>query len=282
MRKPFVITVAAFALAAAAIPVLAAAAPPASAVISAEPQGKYWHVKSVYTATHPRQVGTKEKYWVVKEQVSEHWADHDGRMWSSYSDRARPKSAADLAAWKRDGSPQKWTYRTEGMLVKLTANPHETPVKPMKGNDWLIGERKLSFQEIQSLPTTPEGLRSWLVEASAVGEDPVLPENFDLWVKDAYTSLLYRLPAPKPVRAAAYQALSALPGVKSAKRAGNVAKLTYGYDTSGYEVKFGIVVDTGSMAVVETSVDTTRDGEPVKAKTSVTTYEAGWTDTLGS
>ncbi|GAA2300317.1 hypothetical protein GCM10010149_56710 [Nonomuraea roseoviolacea subsp. roseoviolacea] len=281
MRKPLVITVAALALAATASPVLAATAPPASAAVSAAPQGTYWHVRSVYTATCC-QVGTKEKYWVVTERVSEHWADHDGRMWWSTSDQARPKSAADLAAWKRDGSPQKWTYRTEGMLVKLTANPHQTPVKPMRGNDWLIGERKLSFQEIQSLPTTPEGLRGWLVEASAVGEDPVLPQNFDDWVKGAYTSLLYRLPAPRPVRVAAYQALSGLAGVKSAKQAGNAVKLTYGYDAAGYEARFGIVVDTGAMAVVETSVDTSRDGKPFKAKTSVTRYETGWSDTLGS
>ncbi|MEV0150753.1 MULTISPECIES: hypothetical protein [unclassified Nonomuraea] len=289
MRKPFVITVAALALAATASPALAATATSATSATSAsvhvsvqgQPQGRYWYVKSVYTATHARQVGVKEKYWVVQERVTEHWADHSGAMWSSSSDQARPKSAADLAAWKRDGSPQKWTYRTEGMLVKLTATPHRTPVKPMRGSDWLIGERKLSFQEIQSLPTTPEGLRDWLVKASAVGEDPVLPENFDSWVKRAYESLLYRLPAPKPVRTAAYQALSGLPGVRSAKLSGDTVKLTYGYTSEETEARFGVVVDTGSMAVVETSVDTLRDGKPFKAKTSVTKYESSWTDTLG-
>ncbi|WP_268959984.1 hypothetical protein [Nonomuraea montanisoli] len=43
-----------------------------------------------------------------------------------------------------------------------------------------------------------------------------------------------------------------------------------------------MTVDTGAMLAVGASVDTTVNGKPLKGKTSVTTYEAGWTDTLGS
>ncbi|NUW32398.1 hypothetical protein HTZ77_13295 [Nonomuraea sp. SMC257] len=53
--------------------------------------------------------------------------------------------------------------------------------------------------------------------------------DFDIWVKGAYARLLYDLPAPKPVRVAAYQALSGMSGVERAKQGGSTVKLTYTY-----------------------------------------------------
>ncbi|GAA3790359.1 hypothetical protein GCM10022226_06630 [Sphaerisporangium flaviroseum] len=210
MRKSIVISLATLALAVAASPVQAARS-------SAEPtQGTYWRVRTVLTMTHPHQVGTgSNKYWLVERRVIENWAGRDGKhSWGFRPLGAQPKSTADRAAWKRDGSPQKWSYRTEGMKVDLSMAPEKGTIKPVKGTGWRIEGRKLSFQDLQAMPTDPAALKEWLVKAASEGENPVQPQNMDRWLKGAYASLLYEFPVSKAVRQAAYDALSAMPGVQ--------------------------------------------------------------------
>ncbi|MEU8245123.1 hypothetical protein [Nonomuraea sp. NPDC048916] len=283
MRKPMMIAIATLALTATAVPSFATtdAYAPGSAAVTAESQ--YWYVKTVQLRTHERQVGGKEKYWVVQQEANEEWTDREGRSWRAHrSLGVRPKSAADMAAWKRDGSPQQWSYRTEGMLVKLSATPGKAVVRPVKNTGWWLGERKLSFQDIQTLPATSKELEKWLAKASAEGDDPVRPENFDVWVKGAYTSLLYKLPAPKPVRAAAYKALSGKPGVKSTSQGRDLVRLTYTEKDAKSQATFGVDVDTAAMTVKRTTLATIHNGQPLQGKSWTMEHSARWTGTLPS
>ncbi len=275
MRQPLMITVAALALAATTVPLSAHAAHASVAV-----QSPYWHIKSVQIRTHQQQVGTKEKYWVVQQEASETWTDRDGRRWHAYrSLGVRPKSAADLAAWKRDGSPQQWSYRTEGMLLKLSATPGKAVVRKIKGTGWSIGERMLSYQDIQTLPTAPKELEKWLAKASTEGDDPVRPEHFGIWVKGAYQSLLHEIPAPKSVRTAAYKALSGMPGVRRSSQGKDVERLTYTEKDAKGGATFSADVDTAAMTLKRTTLATTYNGKPLPAKTWTTEHSARWTDT---
>lgn len=280
MHQPtMMIAIATLALAATTAPALAAHdAHAAGAAATAEPQ--YWHVKTVQLRTHQRQVGLEEKYWVVQQEASEEWTDREGRTWRAYQSLgAKPKSAADTAAWKRDGSPQQWSYRTEGMLVKLSTTPGKAVVRPVKGTGWWLGERKLSFQDIQALPAAPKELEKWLAKASAEGDDPVRPENFDFWVKGAYTRLLYDLPAPKAVRAAAYKALSGKPGVQRTSQGHDLQRLTYTEKDPKGQATFGVDVDTATMTVKRTTLATTHKGKPLPGKSWTIEHSAKWTDT---
>jgi hypothetical protein len=248
-----------------------------SAAATAEPG--FWYVKTLHTRTHDRQVGVTEKYWVVQQEESQKWADRDGRMWHAHRSLGwRPKSASDLAAWKRDGSPQQWSYRTEGMLVKLSTVPGKAVGRPVRGTGWWFNERKLSFQDIQMLPSTPKELKEWLAKASAEGDDPVRSEDFDIWVKSAYTNLLYGVPAPKPVRTAAYKALSAMPGVQRIRQGAEVERLTYTEKDPKGQAAFAVDVDTRAMTLKRTTLATTYNGKPLPGKSWTMEHAARWTD----
>ncbi|PZG36355.1 hypothetical protein C1I98_26890 [Spongiactinospora gelatinilytica] len=278
------ITIAALALTAIPAPSLAVTDARASGSAAATAESAFWYVRTLQTRTHARQVGVTEKYWLVQQEESQEWADRDGRMWHAHRSLGwRPKSAADQAAWKRDGSPQQWSYRTEGMLVKLSTQRGKAvvrPVKgPVKGAGWWFNQRKLSFRDIQRLPATPKELKAWLAKASAEGADPVRAEDFDIWVKGAYTGLLYSMPAPKPVRAAAYKALSAMPGVQRARQGAGVERLAYALKDPKGQTAFTVDVDTRAMTLKRSTVATTHDGKPLPGKSWTMEHAAEWTDT---
>uniref|UniRef100_UPI003F4970B6 hypothetical protein n=1 Tax=Nonomuraea bangladeshensis TaxID=404385 RepID=UPI003F4970B6 len=273
------ITIAALALAAMSAPSLATTDARLSASAVTASESSFWYVRALQTRTHDRRVGVTEKYWVVQQEESQDWVDREGRILHAHRLLGwRPKSPSDLAAWKRDGSPKQWSYRTEGMLVKLSAMPGKTVVRQVKGTGWWFNERKLSLRDIQTLPSTPKDLEHWLAKASAEGDDPVRPEDFNLWVKGAYTDLLYRMPAPEPVRAAAYKALSEMPGVQRTRQSAEMERLTYTEKYSKGRTTFIIDVDTKAVTLKRTRLATTYNGKPLTGKSWTIEHTAGWTD----
>jgi hypothetical protein len=143
--------------------------------------GTYWHVKTVYTKTsksHPDN----------GESVIETWTRRDGR------------------SWVRDGSPTS--------PVKENGGPHSG----WWNDGFSVGGDKLSFQQIQRLPTDPTALKtyikrhSFLTRAVGTGKGKVSEDEV---IIGGVTGLLERTPAPPAVRAAAFRALAKLPEVKS-------------------------------------------------------------------
>ncbi|MFF4617654.1 hypothetical protein [Nonomuraea jabiensis] len=261
-----------------------------TAAASAPPEGAYWHTRVLWKRPEPRQVGSgANRYSVVQQSLIEEWTAPDGRRWvGSRELGAYPQSAADRAAWRRDGSPTKWTRTANGQTVSLSTEPAKGHVTPVRGDNtfFLIGQR-LTYDEVQRLPANPDALKSWLARAARVSQ---MPESaVDRNVTSALPSLLHELPAPKEVRAAAYQALLTMPGVssrgKSVDGAGRTgAALSIAYQPAGQKeetikVTTDLVVDTGTMLLLSKSQTTLKDGKVFPNKTmSQTVLQAGWTD----
>ncbi|MFC7590844.1 hypothetical protein ACFQYP_49560 [Nonomuraea antimicrobica] len=132
---------------------------------SAPPQGAYWHTRTLLKRTSPRQLGRgANRYWVVEQHLLEGWTTPEGKSWyGSRQPGAYPKSAADRAAWRRDGSPAQWSRTADGQVVKLSTKPTRGHVTPGVGQTpFMLGGQKLTYDEVQRLPADPDGLKSWL------------------------------------------------------------------------------------------------------------------------
>jgi hypothetical protein len=126
---------------------------------------------------------------------------------------AQPATAADAAAWRRDGSPP-WHAWYDGQLIPARPSPrHLLGGKPGEG-PWGSG---------MTLPSSPARLRQVLLasvpppgdsivrhEEQAFGESYAQIRDQDLFRE---TSELLLDPLPPAVRAAAYQVLATVPGV---------------------------------------------------------------------
>ncbi|MFI6925874.1 hypothetical protein ACIBIZ_38460 [Nonomuraea spiralis] len=264
-----------------------------AAAASAPSEGAYWHTRVLTQLTGPHQMGSgANRYWVVEQTLSEIWTARDGKAWIGYRKAgAYPKSAADRKAWRRDGSPAKWTRTADGQVVTLSAEPDKGRVGPIRGNDdkFFLAGQWLTYDEVQRLPADPNALKSWLSEAARVSR--VKQNNVDQYIIGALPGLLSQLPAPKNVRAAAYQALLTMPAVRSrgeskdsVGRAGAALSIDHpkAVQKNGLTIKdrTGLIVDTSTMLLLSESRTSTISGKLSLNETRTQTMlEAGWTDT---
>ncbi|MGW2146520.1 hypothetical protein ACWCOT_19600 [Nonomuraea bangladeshensis] len=259
------------------------------AAAAAPPEGAYWHSRSLTTLTHPWRFGSKsDSYALVQRRVSETWQAPDGKTWYGYRELgALPKSAADRKAWQRDGSPSKWSESIDGKTVKLSATPAKGSMNPVRDQDYFfLGGQHLTYDEVQRLPADPAALKGWLRRAGQVSRVP--DYALDGWVAGTLPYLLHSLPVTKEVRAAVYQALLAMPGV----RADGVAKDPLG--RSGAVVlierkgegkkskgtsRTRLIVDTGTMLLLSREQKALNDGKQVPGKEyTETLVKVGWTN----
>ncbi|MEU5865514.1 hypothetical protein ABZ815_30395 [Nonomuraea sp. NPDC047529] len=264
-----------------------------AAAASAPAEGAYWHTRVLTRRTGPRQMGSgANRYWVVEQTLNEEWTAPDGKAWFGYRTAgAYPKSAADRKAWRRDGSPARWTRTADGQVVKLSTEPDKGRVGPVRGKDdtfFLAGQR-LTYDEVQRLPADPNALKSWLSKAARVSR--VSQNSMDEFIAGALLEMLYRLPTPKNVRAAAYQSLLTIPAVRSRGeskdsmgRAGAALSIDHPkvVQRNGLTIKdkTNLIVDTGTMLLLSESQTTAIRGKLSLDETSThTVLAAGWTNT---
>ncbi|MFI6176808.1 hypothetical protein ACIA8R_14865 [Nonomuraea sp. NPDC051191] len=273
------------------------AAVPASADA---PKGAYWRVETIYTTTHPRPVGSG--YHLTQRNVTTEWLSPNGKAWTGMRELgARPATKKDEAAWRADGSPTTWDYRTEGMKIHLTTRPGKGSVKAQEDrpDGFRLGEKYVSYQQLQELPTDAEALRkqltaeveAWIDEAAeeAKTTDPKATRNdwlvnLDRYVAERAVELLYVNPVPDKVRAAAYQVLKTTKGVGDLGRdkdplgrSGQKLALPVS-SRKGTVLKQQLLVDTTAMTLLAEYTDLKDGGKAVLGKSGVTTYKAGWTD----
>ncbi|MEV4286524.1 hypothetical protein AB0K40_13565 [Nonomuraea bangladeshensis] len=257
------------------------------AAAAAPPEGAYWHSRSLTTLTHPWRFGSKsDSYALVQRRISETWQAPDGRTWYGYRELgALPKSAADRKAWQRDGSPSKWSESIDGKTVKLSATPAKGSMGPARDqNQFFLAGQNLTYDEVQRLPADPAALKDWLRRAGQVSRVP--DYALDGWVAGTLPYLLHSLPVTKEVRAAAYQALLTMPGV----RADGLAKDTLGrsgavvlIDRTDKKTKSSartrLIVDTGTMVLLSREQKALNDGKQVPGKEyTETLVKVGWTN----
>ncbi|MGW3960357.1 CU044_5270 family protein [Amycolatopsis sp. NPDC005003] len=137
----------------------------------------------------------------------------------------------------------------------------------------------VSFEQLRTLPTDPAALRDWLVNAIAhsgarTSAGPFTAEDRERELLLSTVSLVSTLPAPPAVRAAAFRAIAAYPGVQDL---GPVPG-GRGFLLPG---DYRLVVDPATARISHTSMFVTADGAiygatgPQGAEVS-----AEWTDSL--
>ncbi|MET8004503.1 hypothetical protein [Nonomuraea glycinis] len=254
-----------------------------AAVAATPPEGAYWHTRTMSTSTHPWRFGSKARpYSLVQRDITERWSAPDGRAWFGYRELATlPGTAADKKAWQRDGSPSTWSESIDGKTVKLSAHPAKGRVgpRPNEPSQFWFAQQWLTYDEVQRLPSDPGRLKDWLTKAGQVSRENDIPG----WLRYTLPELLHDVPAPKEVRAAAYQALLTLPGI----RAGGDAKDALGrsgaavlIDTGQKDsAKIRLIVDTGRMVLLSRDQTVRFDGKILRGKTyEETLVEVGWTN----
>ncbi|MET7462651.1 hypothetical protein [Nonomuraea sp. NPDC005501] len=273
----------------------------ASAPASADaPKGAYWRVETTYTRTHPRAVGNG--YHLTQRSVSTEWLSPEGRSWSGLRELgAEPATKKDEAAWRADGSPTTWDYRTEGMKIHLSAQPGKGSVRATKERPvgFRLGEKYVTYQQLQALPTEAEALRkqltaevsTWIDEAAEEAKTTA-PQatkndwlvNLDRYVAQRAAELLYANPVPDKVRAAAYQVLKTTKGVSDLGRSKDPLgrsgqKLALPVSSrKGSVLKQQLLVDTSAMTLLAEYTDLDNGGKAMLGKSGIKTIKAGWTN----
>lgn len=179
------------------------------------------------------QVGTG-KYWhsttKVGKETWEYWTTTDGQEW----------------------------YRGANTHGKAEPTPRSRPYR-------LIGT-EVTLSQILALPTEPSALRNWLENGLKA-----LPENErGIAVLQSLITLVSTVPSPPAVRAAAFRAIAADPGV-------------HALDDRTVELPGGgrLVVDAATGQVDSSSVFLGADGKPAtNANGDTYAVSAEWTDDL--
>ena len=118
-----------------------------------------------------------------------------------------------LSRQRRASSVELWTRRDGREYVGLKPGTvgmvHGAPVA------FAAPGVRLTFEEIQKLPTDPAALKAKFVEAVDALKPRPVPAMKNSLVIDSLTNLLSQMPAPPKVRAAAFRAIASFPGVRS-------------------------------------------------------------------
>ncbi|MEV4513578.1 CU044_5270 family protein [Dactylosporangium sp. NPDC049525] len=126
---------------------------------------------------------------------------------------AVPVTAADEAAWKADGSPDRWTETGPAgtkPIVRTTA-PGPRIVRPLRGGPLLmIAGQPVTTADLAGLPTEPAALKAWVTARLRQGGGT---ESDAVALFYAGRDLVAELPVTAAVRSAAYRMLADLPGV---------------------------------------------------------------------
>lgn len=176
--------------------------------------GRYW----VMTEEHGerRQVGPAgRRYDIMLRFGTEQWlAAHPGdrSLAIVQSLGAAPAGAADEAAWRADGSPDRWTEPAPKGLPAIVhrSAPGPRGVRPMRGDNFLLGGVPITTAELAALPAEPAALRAWLVKRLK-DTGSAEPRDYSLFWNGLH--LVRDLPVSPRVRAAAYRMFAGIEGV---------------------------------------------------------------------
>ncbi|WP_214317722.1 CU044_5270 family protein [Nonomuraea sediminis] len=228
--------------AAVATVIATASTPPADPSYGVQESGRQILLAAATAAaTTPEESGT---YWYVKTTYTKTANGQTGR--SSIETWTR----RDGGSWVREGGEDK-------------AKDNE------RGGHWSdgfdLGEKRLSYEQIQRLPTDPEALVTWLVQHAG---EPPMPETRRIV---PLINVLSSMPAPPAVRAAAFRALASSPNVRSLGTVNGGEGLAISYPDG--EVR--VVVDPEAARLRESAFT-----GPGKPSGTIAVEAAEWTDDL--
>ncbi|MFF0866244.1 CU044_5270 family protein [Nonomuraea sp. NPDC003560] len=176
--------------------------------------------------------------------------------------------APPIESWtRRDG--KRWTRAVPG-------DPADAVIQAPDWKTLRLKDAKVSFEELEGLPTEPEALKAWIVarkgeekgmSASELRDDPTL----------TLLALITDLPTPAEVRSAAFRALAATPGVENAGAVEGGQRLRFPHPDGGSDIE--LVVDPDRARVVRANLILVDDGD-VAFSADFISVTTEWTDQL--
>ncbi|MEU9837439.1 CU044_5270 family protein [Streptosporangium sp. NPDC048047] len=261
--------------------------------------GAYWRVRTV---TDLPVVDPTGRYLLRHRVSDETWLARrpGGRSVRVHQDLGtQPATPDDEAAWRAAGSPRTWRYpqgtRDKGYVLSnesLRSSPG-TPVTTslpdvQEGKGGTLLTRMLTWDELSEVPDEAGRLRAYLEEritrelVNGNGGAPDL--RMERVLQRSCVDLIVRLPVTPEVRAAAYEILAALPGMRSAGEVTDPLGRTgqavgYRSEDGGRDLLFVVEPGSGRPLGGEERFDgRLADGRTVRVG-AVTAYEEnGWTD----
>jgi hypothetical protein len=180
---------------------------------------------------------------------------------------------------------ESWTKRNGETWIRNRGTGRqviELPRSPAVLGPFFLGGRELTFRQLQHLPADPAALTRWIVTNAARhggktgGPAPSkAQEREDIF--DSLDSLLSELPTTPQVRAAAFRALAALPGVTSLGQAGGGQGLRF--TTLGGE-QATLIIDPASGQIHATNFFVDNQGATFWQQIPNATITGRWTNTL--
>jgi len=184
--------------------------------------GRYW-VATGTVGTFVQVGPSSDRYMLLEESGVENWAARspkDGSTQLVQPLGAAPVSAADRAAWRRDGSPAKWSYvgqsygladpqglATSGLLYALISGAGPiTSLDAVYGmQQFDVGAKTLTLAQLRALPADPAKLEKLVVAPGESGSAYLLET----------VPAIMEMPVTSAVRAALYRMLADLPGMEN-------------------------------------------------------------------
>jgi hypothetical protein len=211
------------------------------------PSGRFWVARGL-VGNYVRVGPPGDPYVILEKTADQDWINRHPRAESSSYSRAAGvgfASAADRAAWRRDGAPSSWSYGQELTFADLDGLASGGTVRistaPGKLSNDFGGNG--GPDPTRQLPASPRRLKAMLLRGySRAAFDGQSRAS----VVFSAIPRLFELPTTPQVRAALYQVLATLPGVTSlgavrdaSGRAGVAVALSSPVTRCGGEYKMG-------------------------------------------
>ncbi|GAB2450504.1 hypothetical protein GCM10027187_17690 [Streptosporangium sandarakinum] len=278
---------------------LAAASAAVTGAAKASSDGAYWRVRTV---TDLPVVDPTGRYLLRHRVSDETWLARrpGGRSVRVHRDLGtRPATPEDEAAWRTAGSPRTWRYpadtRDMGYVFpkeRLRSSPGAPVTTPLssasKGTGGTLLTKMLTWDELREVPDDAGRLRAYLEEriteelVRGNGGDPDL--RMEPVLQKSCVDLIVQLPVTPEVRAAAYEILAALPGMRSEGEVTDPLGRTgqaVGYRSEDGRRDLLFVIEPGSgrpLGGEERYDGRLADGRTVRVGAVTAYQESGWTD----
>ncbi|MFC7384004.1 CU044_5270 family protein [Sphaerisporangium rhizosphaerae] len=263
--------------------------------------GAYWYVESEDGSAY--EAGDAVRYIVHSTGRGRTWVARSPRgtsWWVSQDLGTRPAPGAE-DAWKRDGSPSRWTVelpvpkkgdKSATKRLELGGEPRKPFGNPINVGDKVadLAGRNVSVAELQALPTTADALKRRLLQGYAGhGTESGDKMDADSWLYQVTSGLLSDMPVKPAVRAAAYKVLAGLGGVRSlgevtdalGREGQGIARAE---NWSGGDFERQIIIDPATGVLLTDQIVAVHPGgayawaEPGTATWWHAITKAGWTD----
>jgi hypothetical protein len=167
-----------------------------------------------------------DRYMVLEEAGVQNWAARspkDGSPSLAQQLGAAPVSAADRAAWQRDGAPTKWTYVGQSdsladpqdfssgfnYVLSTAAGPLDVLGAGYGAQQFDVGATALTLAQLRALPADPAKLEKLILAGGVAPAET--PSAYFLETVPA----IMEMPVTPAVRAALYRMLAGMPGMES-------------------------------------------------------------------